>query len=89
MRAWRIATVAALAVALSTLAALTVQSQDRPEQRQQTYKVISWPTSSTERPYREDVERLLNEMATRGWKLHGDLAAQGARMLVFERASGG
>lgn len=51
--------------------------------------MINWPTSTTERPYREDVERLLNEMASHGWKLHGDLTAQGARMLVFERASGG
>jgi len=62
MRAWQMVAVAAVAVALAALAALAVQSQDRPEQPQQTYKVISWPTNTAERPYREDVERLLKQI---------------------------
>ncbi len=87
MRTWRITTVAAVAVVMCALVALAVQGQDRPTERQPSYKVVSWPVNTADRPYREDVERLLNEMAAQGWRFHGDLASQGSRMLVFERAS--
>ena len=89
MRAWRMVACAAAAVALTALAASALQRQEGPAAPGPTYKVTAWPINTSGRPYTEDVERLLNEAATQGWRLHSALAAQGAKMLVFERDSGG
>ncbi len=87
MRTWRIATVAGALVAACTLAALAVQADERAEARAPAYKVVPWPVSTAGEPYREQVEDLLNQMAGEGWRLHSEISAQGARMLVFERAA--
>jgi hypothetical protein len=89
MRTWRIATATAVVVALCALAALAVQQPAQPDRGRPVYKVVPWPVNTDDRPYRDDVERLLNQMAAQGWTLHGDLAAQGAKMLVFERTPTG
>ncbi len=86
MRSWRIAMLAVAAVGVCALAALAVQSDDRAASRTSAYKVIPWPAHTTGQAYREQVEHLFNEMAAQGWRFHGDVAAQGARMLVFEKA---
>ena len=81
--------VAAVVVAACALGALAVQRDGPPRLGDPVYKVVDWPIRRGDHPYREDIERLLNDLASRGWRFHGELSAQGARMLVFERRIGG
>ena len=101
MRTTRMIPLAILAVALSARVALAVQRGDRLDGRRRQigrrlrddrqpvrepgYKVTPWPANSADQPYHEHVERYLNEMASQGWGFRTELAAQGARMMVFER----
>ncbi len=71
------------------VAAMAAQRREPPAEGVPAYRVTKWPVNSPDRPYLEDVERYLNQMAAEGWKLHGDLAGQGAKMFVFERATAG
>lgn len=89
MRAWRMVACAAVAVGLAALAASALQREEGPAQPGPTYKVTAWPINTGGRPYTEDVERLLNEAAAQGWRLHSALAGQGAKMLVFEKVGDG
>ena len=86
MRIGRAAAVAAGVLCLCAMAALAIQSGERrAADSTPVYRVTAWPTNTPDRPYREEVERYLNQMASEGWRLDSQLAAQGANMLVFER----
>ena len=85
MRTTRMIPLAILVVALSAMVALAIQRGDRQPAREPVYKVTPWPANSADQPYHEHVEGYLNQMASQGWGLSTELAAQGARMMVFER----
>lgn len=51
------------------------------------YKVTPWPDHSANASYVEEVEQYLNQKAADGWRFHSEIASQGARMMIFERAS--
>lgn len=88
MQIRRMVMAAIVVVALSGIIALAVQAEDRQPGGEPAYKVTPWPTSSADRQYHEHVERYLNEMASQGWRFHGGLAGQGAKMMLFERLPG-
>ncbi|HUU85990.1 MAG TPA: hypothetical protein VM243_21040 [Phycisphaerae bacterium] len=82
----RLLSVGILILALCAAWALALQQGDASSgSREPVYRVTPWPENTPERPYYQEVERYLNRMAADGWRLHTEVAAQGARMMVFER----
>ena len=79
---WGVAAV----VMLFALVAVALQQGDASSgSREPVYRVTPWPENTPDRPYYQEVERYLNRMAADGWRLETEVAAQGARMMVFQR----
>jgi len=54
-----------------------------------TYRVTSWPDhTAPDNRYADEVEQHLNRMAADGWRYHSETSGQGAKMMIFERATG-
>ncbi|MEK6675282.1 MAG: hypothetical protein AABZ47_06455 [Planctomycetota bacterium] len=74
-----------VAMLMATVIALA-QGRDEPKPSSAAiYRVTPWPNHSTDQRYGEEVELFLNQMASEGWRYHSELAAQGAKVMLFER----